>query len=207
MRLKIFIVHIVSERFSNRKKKFMSDNRVGIKSLHFVKHESISLSNKPKICETSIFHKLFYLKYDNFKNSQNRQYLFVYLSRIKWVRLTDERTKFCKLIRYRLKLKIMSFFHEAIFFLFQPRKQSFKRLEEKLKQILKKNDFLLKIKACHIYIYILLTVFYRKAYLFKVFQDFFCNIIEITFWFVRKCHPFCNNVFWIETVASAYICH
>ena len=175
-------------------------------SLHFVKHESISLSNKPKICETSIFHKLFYLKYDNFKNSQNRQYLFVYLSRIKWVRLTDERTKFCKLIRYTLKLKIMSF-HETIFFLFQPRKQSFKRLEEKLKQILKKNDFLLKIKACHICIYILLTVFYRKAYLFKVFQDFFCNIIEITFWFVRKCHPFCNNVFWIETVASSYICH
>ena len=85
MRLKIFIVHIVSQRFSNRKikKKFMSDNRVGIKSLQFVKHESISLSNKPKICETSIFHKLFYLKYDNFKNSQNRQYLFVYLSRIK----------------------------------------------------------------------------------------------------------------------------
>ena len=155
MRLKIFIVHIVSQRFSNRKikKKFMSDNRVGIESLQFVKHESISLSNKPKICETSIFHKLFYLKYDNFKNSQNRQYLFVYLSRIKWVRLTDERTKFCKLIRYTLKLKIMSF-HETIFFLFQPRKQSFKRLEEKLKQILKKNDFLLKIKACHIYIYI-----------------------------------------------------
>ena len=41
--------------------------RVGIKVLWFVNHESTYLSHKPKICETSTFHKLSFPKYGNFK--------------------------------------------------------------------------------------------------------------------------------------------
>lgn len=67
----------------------------------------------------------------------------------------------------------MSFFHETIFFYSNP--------ENKALNIEKKRFFVKNKSMPYIYIYILLTVFYRKAYLFKVFQDFFCNIIEITF--------------------------
>ena len=41
--------------------------RVGIKVSWFLNHKSSSWSHKPKICKTSIFHKLFYLKYNVFK--------------------------------------------------------------------------------------------------------------------------------------------
>ena len=41
--------------------------RVRIKGLWFMNQESICWSHKPKICKTSIFHKSFFLKYDNFK--------------------------------------------------------------------------------------------------------------------------------------------
>ena len=45
----------------------MNNSRVGIKGWWFVNHESISWSYKPKICKTSIFHELFFPRYDNFK--------------------------------------------------------------------------------------------------------------------------------------------
>ena len=41
--------------------------RAGIKVSWFLNHKSSSWSHKPKICKTSIFHKLFYLKYNVFK--------------------------------------------------------------------------------------------------------------------------------------------
>ena len=41
--------------------------RVGIIDSWLVNHESISRIQKPKICKTSIFHKLFFPKYDDFK--------------------------------------------------------------------------------------------------------------------------------------------
>ena len=42
-------------------------NTNGIKALWFVNHESVFWSHKPEICKTSIFYKLFFLKYDSFK--------------------------------------------------------------------------------------------------------------------------------------------
>ena len=68
-------------------------------------HESISWSHKPKISKTSIFHKLFFPKYGNFKIINTNT--SVYLSRVKWVRLNKERTKFCKLCHKTLQLKFI----------------------------------------------------------------------------------------------------
>ena len=67
--------------------------RVGIKGSWFVNHRSISWSHKQKIFKTSIFQESFFPKYNNFKNNQHRD-MSVYLSRVKQMRLIDERKKF-----------------------------------------------------------------------------------------------------------------
>ena len=86
--------------------------------LEFVNLESIPRSHEPKISKTSIFYKLFFPKT---LNNQHRWYLSVYLSRVKWVRLNDERTKLSKLCHKIFKLKIIiKFFSQNFFFLLIP---------------------------------------------------------------------------------------
>ena len=66
--------------------------KVGIKGLHFMNPESLSWSQKPKVCKTSIFHKWSFPKYDNFIIiSADDIYLSI------WMRLNSERKKTCRM--------------------------------------------------------------------------------------------------------------
>ena len=64
---------------------------VGIKGLWFKNHISISWFHKRKTCKPTIFHKLFFPKYDNFKIISTGHICW---SRVKWMRLINERQKF-----------------------------------------------------------------------------------------------------------------
>ena len=75
------------------------------------------LSEESKIFKTSIFSKLCFPKCDNFKIS-NTDNICLSLSRTKWVRFNNERTKFSELWGYTSKLKIIKiFFMKQYFFL------------------------------------------------------------------------------------------
>ena len=59
--------------------------RVEIKGLGFVNHESISWSREQKVRKTSIFHELFFPKYDKFKIISAGQICrFIYLELNEW---------------------------------------------------------------------------------------------------------------------------
>ena len=59
--------------------------RVEIKGLGFVNHKSISWSHEQKVRKTSIFHELFFPKYDKFKIISAGQICrFMYLELNEW---------------------------------------------------------------------------------------------------------------------------
>ena len=75
--------------------------RVGIKGSWFVNHESISWSHQPKISKTSIFCKLFFPKYDDFKiNSTEDICLSVCLELNEWVWTMKEQSSVNYVIKY-----------------------------------------------------------------------------------------------------------
>ena len=77
----------------------------------WIKNLKISWSNKPKICKTSIFQKLLFPKYDNFKIiSTGNIRLSISLDLNEGSRLNDERTKLCKIYCYTLKLKTITIY-------------------------------------------------------------------------------------------------
>ena len=102
--------------FEKEKKK---KKKAGIKGSWFVNHESVSWSHKPKIHKTSMFHKLFFPKY-NFKviNAGNIC-MSICLELIGWNWLMKDKTlsnvlACFKLCRYTLTWKIMKTLHVQI---------------------------------------------------------------------------------------------
>lgn len=62
------------------------------------------------------FSWIIFSKIWQFWNHQHRWYLSISLSRVKWLKLSDERTKFCELCAYTLKLKIIIKIFFTLFF-------------------------------------------------------------------------------------------
>ena len=77
-------------------------------------HESIFWSHEPKICKTSIFHELFFLKYDNFTiTSANDICLYICLELNKWGLTIKEQVSvewFSLFLATSLYIKIRSYY-------------------------------------------------------------------------------------------------
>ena len=91
-------------------KNLRNNSRVGSKSLWFVNYESIFWFQEPKICKISIFHKLLFPKYDNFKIISTDN-ICLSLSRVKWS------FRVICLIPVRL-FRVVIFFFKLMFIIF-----------------------------------------------------------------------------------------
>ena len=81
--------------------------RVGIKGSWFVNHESVSWPTNQKFVKLQFFTNCFFQNMVISKKSV-QTILSVYVSRVKWMRLIDERQKFCRMFWLVLNYGVIS---------------------------------------------------------------------------------------------------